>query len=452
MLRGALYLRISKDVEGSGLGVERQETECRRLAASLAVDVVTVCSDNDTSAYTGKKRPGFDALVEGMQARAFDVVLCWHPDRLTRHPKELEKLIDLLEQTGVIVHTVSAGTYDLATPTGRHMARIVGATARYESEQKAARLRSKFDQMASAGAAPQGKPPYGFTRVDKGYVVEPGEAAYVCWMADRILEGWSLLSISREMARRGVPTREGGAWHHARVRAILINPAVAGLRIHRRQVVGEGEWVPVLDRDRWELVCGVLADPQRKRRRPAEVYPLSGLLFNASGDRLRGQRKYGRSDKDDRRTYTTLPGARPFVRVDADRLEDIVYAVTLQKFDGADLSVKPREVPASETAGIEAELDELARLRGEGVISLREWLKAREPLEKRLADAKRKHPTQHVAPDMNLDPGVLRAEWPSMSPKRKRKYVDMILVRVIVHPAANGRWTPVEDRLELVFR
>lgn len=450
MLRGALYLRISKDVEGSGLGVERQETECRRLAGTLGVDVVVVCSDNDTSAYTGKRRPGFDALVEGMRARAFDVVLCWHPDRLTRHPKELEKLIDLLEQTGVIVHTVSAGTYDLATPTGRHMARIVGATARYESEQKAARLRSKFDQMAGAGDAPGGKPPFGFVRVDKGYVVEPAEAAYVCWMADRILEGWSLLAVSKEMAKRQVPTREGGAWHHARVRAILVNPALAGLRIHRRQVVGEGGWIPVLDRDRWELVCGVLADPQRKRRRPAQVYPLSGLLFNASGDRLRGQRKY--EAKGDRRTYVTLPHARPFVRVDADELEAIVYAMTLQKFDGADLTVKPWGVPVSETAGIEAELDELARLRGEGVISLREWLKAREPLEGRLADAKRKHPTQFVVPETNLDPVVLRAEWPSMSPKRKRKYVDMILVRVVVHQATSGRWTPIEDRLEPVFR
>jgi len=58
--RAGLYARISKDREGAGLGVERQRDGCTALAGRLGWDATAVYTDNDISAYSGKRRPGHE--------------------------------------------------------------------------------------------------------------------------------------------------------------------------------------------------------------------------------------------------------------------------------------------------------------------------------------------------------------------------------------------------------
>jgi site-specific DNA recombinase len=84
--RAAIYARISRDREGGGLGVDRQRDDCRALAARLGWDVVAVYTDNDLSAYAGKPRPGYRALLDAIDAGQVNAVIAWHPDRLHRSP------------------------------------------------------------------------------------------------------------------------------------------------------------------------------------------------------------------------------------------------------------------------------------------------------------------------------------------------------------------------------
>ena len=59
-MRAAIYTRISRDTTGEAAGVDRQLRACTELAKQLEWDVVTVFSDNDISAYSGRTRPGFE--------------------------------------------------------------------------------------------------------------------------------------------------------------------------------------------------------------------------------------------------------------------------------------------------------------------------------------------------------------------------------------------------------
>jgi Resolvase, N terminal domain len=93
----AIYTRISKDTAGLGLGVDRQERECRELAARQRLDVAEVFADNDLFAYGGRRRPGYEALLATIREGCVRTVIAWHPDRLTRSVRELEDLVDLLE-------------------------------------------------------------------------------------------------------------------------------------------------------------------------------------------------------------------------------------------------------------------------------------------------------------------------------------------------------------------
>ena len=61
--RVAIYARLSLDRDATGLGVARQEEECREYAAVRGWVVGEVYVDNDISATSGKRRPEFERLL-----------------------------------------------------------------------------------------------------------------------------------------------------------------------------------------------------------------------------------------------------------------------------------------------------------------------------------------------------------------------------------------------------
>ena len=89
MAGAAVYCRISQDREGAGLGVTRQEADCRALCERRGWTVVEVYTDNDVSAYSGKPRPNWARLIEDVRAGHIGAIVGWHVDRLTRSPREL---------------------------------------------------------------------------------------------------------------------------------------------------------------------------------------------------------------------------------------------------------------------------------------------------------------------------------------------------------------------------
>ena len=88
-----------------------------------------------------------------MQAGSVGAVVGWHVDRrLTRSPRELEDVIDLADKHGLELATVT-GEVDLSNPTGRLVARMLGAAARHEAEHKAERQKRQRRQ-AGRGSCP----------------------------------------------------------------------------------------------------------------------------------------------------------------------------------------------------------------------------------------------------------------------------------------------------------
>ena len=179
IVRVDFYVRISQDREGGGLGVARQEEDCRALCAWLGWQVAGVYTDNDVSAYSGKPRPEWTRLLRDIAAGDVNAICCWHVDRLTRTPRELEDVIDLHDNAGVQLATVT-GEIDLSTPTGRLVARTLGAAARHESEHKSERQR-----RAQLQAAQQSKP---HTAGQRGYGYGPDRLTVISNEAGMIPE------------------------------------------------------------------------------------------------------------------------------------------------------------------------------------------------------------------------------------------------------------------------
>lgn len=219
--RAAIYARISMDRTGAGLGVERQLQDCRALATDRRFDVVQVFSDNDISAYSGAKRPGYEGLLDLVRRGEVDVVIAWHVDRLHRSLADLETYIEACEPTSVSTLTVRAGDLDLSSASGRMMARVLGSIARHESEQKSERVRRARRQAAESGRA-HGRLGYGY---DDQQRIIPAEAAVIREVADRTLRGETLMSIARDLNERKIPSPGAGGWVWQQVKR-----AVSGLR------------------------------------------------------------------------------------------------------------------------------------------------------------------------------------------------------------------------------
>src|SRR6266542_2506206 len=138
MVRAAIYARISDDREGDGLGVRRQLADCEALAARKGWVIADRYIDDDVSAWSGKARPEYRRLLDDLRAGVVDAA-------------------------GVSRLASVTGDVDLATDDGRFMARILGAVARKESDDKSRRIRRKAEEIALSGrVGGGGTRPYGF--------------------------------------------------------------------------------------------------------------------------------------------------------------------------------------------------------------------------------------------------------------------------------------------------
>src|SRR5262245_3273334 len=117
-MEAALYTRLSHDPGCDRLGVQRQERECRELAERAGWSV-RLYEDDDLSAYRPGRRPAFRRMLADLDSGAVRAIVVAHPDRLYRHPKDLELLVEVCERRRVPVQTVYAGGIDLATSSGR---------------------------------------------------------------------------------------------------------------------------------------------------------------------------------------------------------------------------------------------------------------------------------------------------------------------------------------------
>ncbi|MFG3110568.1 recombinase family protein [Streptomyces tendae] len=297
--RAVIYCRISQDRTGAGLGVDRQREDCEALAERNGWEVVEVYVDNDVSAFSGKKRKDYERMLADLDDGKATVVIVWHTDRLHRSVLELEKYMNLCERRGVFTHTVQAGEIDLASPTGRMLARQLGIIARYESEHKGDRIARKRRQKAMAGEWAGGIRPFGWgvptgetkRKLDRktGDEIEvpeldmtkavPEEAEALRFWTDEILSGASIRSLVQWCAHKGVLTTRGNAVSHTDMRDMLLRPRNAGIAVYKGEEVGRGKWEPIVDEAKYRAVVAILKDPGRRTTPGASPKWLGSLLY-----------------------------------------------------------------------------------------------------------------------------------------------------------------------------
>ncbi len=454
-----VYARISDDRAGSGLGVQRQQDDCVALAEHRGWTVAEIYVDNDASAYGGKRRPGYQRLLADLKAGRIGGVVAWHPDRLYRRTADLVTFIEVVEAAGAVVATVQAGDIDLATASGRMVARIVGAVAEHESEHKGERQRRKHLELAQAGKPTGGGTrPFGF-ETDR-VTVREAEADVVRNMARRVAAGESLRGTVTDVTRRGSVTPTGKPWSLHSARRMLLSARIAGMREHHGEAVAAATWPALVDRGTWEACRRILRDPARMTNRS----PRSYLLKSIARCGLCNTKLVARPRSDKARCYVCASGPGfggcGKIRVLAEPLEELVVDHVLAAIDGPGLDeARSRhagtevtdDVVAVELTDVERRLDELAETFADGQVSRREWLAARGRLEAR-RDALSVRLAASGPSALGMLAGDVYEAWGRLTFDQRHAVAAAVADRVTVGPAVRGRNRFDPDRVEITWR
>jgi len=457
-VRAGIYVRISDDRDGRGLGVARQEHDCRALAATRGWGVVEVFTDNDVSATSRRKRPEYERLLAAIEDGSIKAVVVWDVDRMTRKPAELEHFIDLAERHGIQLASVG-GEIDLATPQGRLTARIKGSVARHEAEQIQRRIVRKVEELAADGKIANGGPrPFGYRRIFEGEgprrkiirdEIEPTEAEVIRTSVARVLAGDSLRSIVRDLNERRVATSTGRLWSLQALKLMLRSGRIAGLREHRDQVIGKAVWPAIISEDEHRLIRARLDGNVRPPGARVRTHYLTGFVYC---DSCGAAGRMGIKPAHGKLKYVCPPVAEGGCNgrvVGKDDLEELVgqYLVARMSDPRITAQLAEREAQADDTtaellARIEADERRLAVLQAamaDGAEDdLADVLAAAATVRARIKAARAELATATAVPALREDMPDLAARWDSLPLERKQALLRLFIDRITIAPARRG--------------
>ncbi len=459
----AVYARISLDSEGTALGVTRQLNDCREMAARLGWAIAEEYVDNDLSAYSGKRRPAYQRMLDDLRDGYRDAVIVYHADRLTRRPIELEQFLEVLSAAKVRhVRFVTGADVDIASGDGLMVLRMMAAVAASESASKGRRIRRKLDDVAAAGRPHGGsRRPFGFE--NDRITHRPDEAAIIRTLAARFIAGDSLSSLVRWLDTTEVRTVFDTPWRTGTVKDMLSSARIAGLRRHRDEIVGPAVWKPIITDNQRSAILAQMAQRSVTRERSPRSYLLSGMLRCGKCEatlysmRRETTRRYVCSSGADHRGCGRLTVVAP-------PLEELIVDAVLYRLDTPQLAaaLEGRTAADHQTIALgdalaqdRQRLDELAHMWGNKEISRGEWSIARQPIDTHIRDTERRLATitrSDALAGLIGNGTTLRTQWADLNLTRQHAIVKAVLDHAIINAGTNGARHLDPNRVDPVWR
>lgn len=473
--RCLIYLRISRDDQHDGLGVDRQLEDAHGWceAHDIPPEGRLIYRDNDRSSTNGDERPEFARLLNDIAGGIADgqIVWAWMQDRLVRLPWEFETVTRLHSLHNF--HFIGFADPVHVVPGGSWLAPRVKSAVNYEViRDTRTKLLRKLEQNRKMGVR-HGKVPFGW---NADGTAKPSEAPFVKELVEDLLAGKALTHIALDWQTRGVPmptwTRREHNGHGPEGEVVNRPWDTQGLRRLARRasnagliVLPEGGTVPgtfdaLVSEKQWRGVVGLL--DSRTRPRGMTKHELSGLIdCGGCGEvaSVCGQMIRQKGRPEVRRYRCRVCGSNSHR---AEPIEELVASVMVERLTDPDFTAVLGSAQGQALAAASVTLNELrARVAGlgrlfadgtldeagvrEGKAALARPLAEAERSVERLTDGRAGAVIALAGPDAAL-------RWAAAGRDRQRAAVAALLSLTLV-PQKRGKPSgDVRDRLTITGR
>ena len=504
MERGVIYGRASRDPRGGGTSVSKQIERGRGFAARDGVQVVAEIRDDNKSASRGsRERDGFTEVRSLIDRGRADLLILWEVSRSSRDLEEFMGLVNACADNGLQI-AVSGTRYDPTKVDDWLPLVLQGVMAEAEARRIKKRNIDSVETNALRGT-PHGRIPYGFRRCydsrtgvltgqtpyvrtdtegnlvrtpqgelvpvldDDGPKALSPEAQVLIDAAEELLAGKTLRQVCRDLNSRQIPTPRKPRrrtladnptgvvtkWEPSTLRQLLLNPTIAGRRVHRGTDIGKASWEPIVAHGNWMRLRALLKDPARLSvahpRGPAPRHLLSGIArCGECHAHLKAATNLSRMP----RAYACRNEGCMRVTVSADRVDERVEAVLFALFARPDFlatvaAAHDHQTATAKEAGDlapqieekERELGEVDSLRAEGLLTLRAYAAETMRIEASIEQLRKSQKSSVTSPAVRrmLTASTLEAGWNDADLKDRREVVRMLLDVTVRRARVRGR-------------
>lgn len=259
MPKVAFYTRISTDEDHQKYSLDAQKDRLEAFCKSQYGDdwdMFKVYRDSETG--THMNRPGLEEMLFDASQQAFNVLLVFKVDRLSRKVRELAMMVDELTKLDVMLKSITE-PFDTSTAAGKMMLQMLGVFAEFEHATIVERTRVGLERKAKTGSFVGGHVPYGYRLDDDKRLVIYEEEAFI------VRKIFTMYALGREGASMicnklndaGLRNRNGRKWGRRVVLYMLRNPVYVG-KIRWREVLYEGQHDAIISEALFEKARQVL--------------------------------------------------------------------------------------------------------------------------------------------------------------------------------------------------
>ncbi len=295
LIPAALYARVSSDRQDVDLSVAAQLRALRDYAQRNGYLVAREYVDEAESGRIAD-RPQFSRMLdEASKPEApFKEILVWKFSRFTRKREHAVAFKSMLRRRGIRVVSITEQADD--TPTGKLLEAIIESVDEFYSENLAQEVVRGMREAATRGFWMTTYAPYGYRRV---YVqdgikkrpkleLNPPADAVVRRIFDMVLQGKSILDVTKTLNAEGIPTTNGKKWLKTTIHTMLDNEAYTGTLVWGAKakdgappVRVENAHPAIVSKRDFQKARKLLASRAPKKmnpRRASSPYLLSGLV------------------------------------------------------------------------------------------------------------------------------------------------------------------------------
>lgn len=271
------YARVSTPRQGEkGVSLQEQKAAIERYAAIHALEITRWFEERESASQIG--RPAFSEMLKLLRLRRAQGVVIHKIDRSARNMQDWAD-VGKLADAGVEVHFANENV-DLKTVSGRLSADIQAVVAAHYSRNLREEVKKGLYGRLKQGIYPL-RAPIGYldTGAAKPKVPDPARAPFVKDAFRLYASGTvSLPDLTKEMFRRGLRNRNGGAVSMTGIATMLGNPFYIGLmRIFRTGQTFVGNHEPLIPAELFENVQAVRAG-KRSDRKESRLFTYSRLV------------------------------------------------------------------------------------------------------------------------------------------------------------------------------